>query len=114
MQFQKYSILALFCVLFLCVSCKKENEEETWFYYDQTKCADIWDQYLINVPSLEGVIEYHFSEFTEITVDEIDIDVNGGEAQDCEACSCTTGTRIRVRADMQFQADMEEQGFMLE
>lgn len=113
MHFQKILFCGLLCFLFLFASCKKEVEEN-WYYYDQTKCADAWDQYLINVPSLEDVIAYHFSEFTEIVVDEIDIDVNGGEEQQCEACSCTTGTRIRVRADAQYQTELESEGFTLE
>jgi len=113
MQFNKVSFCALFLVLFLFSSCKKD-EEGTWYFYDQTKCADEWDSYLINVINLEGLIEYHFSEFTEVIVDEVIVDENGGEEQSCEACNCTTGTRIRVKADIQYQAEMQAEGFTLE
>ena len=61
-----------------------------------------------------GLIEYHFSETTEITIDEVQILDDGGVEQSCEACSCTTGTRIRVKADLQFEAAMEAEGFELE
>lgn len=115
MQFQNISLCASLCFLFLFSSCDKKTEtEETWYFYDQTKCADIWDTYLINVSTYEAKIEYHFSNTTEVIIDEIQIVDDGGEAQDCEACICTTGTRIRVKADAGFQAVMEEEGFTLE
>jgi len=112
MQIKKIAICAALSFLFVFSSCKKQTDE-TWYFYDETKCADVWQQYFITT-TLEGLVEYHFSEFTEVIVDEIDIDENGGEEQFCEACNCTTGTRIRVRADLQYQAAMEAEGFELE
>jgi hypothetical protein len=115
MQIQKISFSILLCFLFLFSSCEKDLvTEETWYFYDQTKCADVWDNYLINVTTYEGYIEYHFSTTTEVIIDEIQIVDDGAEEQDCEACNCTTGTRIRVKADSQFQSIMEEEGFILE
>ncbi len=112
MKLHKLIFSALFCLLFLFSSCKKETDG-TWYFYDQTKCADVWDTYLINT-TYEGLIEYHFSEFTEATIDEVQIVDDGAEEQSCEACSCTTGTRIRVKAELEFQDIMESEGFELE
>ena len=118
MQLHKLALCGLFCTLFIFLSCDKENQEngtndETWYFYDQTKCADVWDTYLINT-TYEGLIEYHFSEFTEVTIEEVQIVDDGAVAQDCEACNCTTGTKIRVRAALEFQAMMAAEGFGLE
>lgn len=115
MQLQKISFFGLLCILFICSSCNKKDavKTEEWYFYDQTKCADVWDTYLINT-TYEGLIEYHFSEFTEVTIDEVQIVDDGAEEQSCEVCTCTTGTRVRVKATSQFQEMMEAEGFELE
>jgi len=114
MQLSKLSLTVLLSFLFLFSACKKEEVEGTWYFYDQTKCADVWDQYFITTATFEDLIEYHFSTATDVVIDEIQILDDGAVEQLCEACICTTGTRIRVQADIQYQATMEAEGFMLE
>lgn len=108
----KLIFTVFFFTLLLFTSCQKEEQTaETWFRYSQTKCADSWDSSFILFVSLEASIEYYFENETEITIDEIEILPDEEEGEDCEACNCTTGTVIRVRADEEFTEAMLAEGF---
>jgi len=104
---------ALFGFLIILSSCQKE-ETTDWYVYEQTKCSDSWDTVPLAAPTLEAAVNYYLTEELEITVNEIDVQVDANEGEDCEACSCKTGTLVRVKADMEFSEVLTAEGFVLE
>lgn len=109
----KYPIILLLALLPLLSSCnKEETETDLWFRYAQTKCADSWDAPPVLFVTLEESVAQYFVNETEIIVEEIEVLPEAEEGEDCEACSCKTGTVIRVRVDEEFAEEMTAEGFV--
>jgi hypothetical protein len=97
----KYLIITatvLASVLF--TACKKDT---TWVYYDETQCMDKWrSSNVSDNEKIKNVKEY--LESKDIQVLNVEI-LTDGPYVDCDACSCTTGKRIKCEIK---ESDLEK------
>ncbi|WP_425638881.1 hypothetical protein ACPUEN_04615 [Algoriphagus yeomjeoni] len=108
----KYDLsLFLLLVLFL-QGCHEDNSLNTLvFYWDQTSCSDPWNTNSNNsnneiLQAVEDYLRDHGVNGARV----ISITGNGVE-QVCEACFCTTGTRINVKVPTTQKSKMIALGF---
>lgn len=90
------------------ISCTKEENNEM-FFWPQTKCAEPWNIYSNNNEISTAITNYLNKE--DIKVDNVQFDFDRNLQSLCEACTCTTGTKIIVTIAEGNSSRMEELGF---
>lgn len=111
---KKIGYLFLSCFAFLVIThCTKESDFVT-MNYSESKCSDAWNT---NENSSEEEVKAALKDYfiTELKVGYIKLEIIFDEelAQDCEACSCTTGRIIAVDVAESHIATLEDNGFVL-
>lgn len=106
------AITTLVIVLFIttAISCTKEKNLEI-FYWAQTKCTDEPWKTSNNTEDEIKLAIINYLKDEDIEVDNIEFEFDKDLQQDCEACSCTTGTKIIVTILEGNSIKMEELGF---
>ncbi|AVR47089.1 hypothetical protein C7S20_18560 [Christiangramia fulva] len=107
---KKIFILIFFTVVFLDVSCSKDDNsaEFAYAFYNQTSCADIWGYSNDKYELAEKVKDFFETENIEILDVEFD---NKGTPQLCNACICLTGKRIFIKVKIDDLNAIKEYGF---
>lgn len=104
-----YTTLTLIVVIFI-ISCDKD-EEQAFFYWNQTKCADPWNtgENDSNSKTEKAVIQYLEGENVDVL--NLTFDNNSPLSSFCEACDCGTGQRIIIDVIDSNGNKLEELGF---
>ncbi|RMG60568.1 MAG: hypothetical protein D6722_20700 [Bacteroidetes bacterium] len=76
--------------------------------YAETKCMDPWQD--ITDEDLAARVQTYL-EAQGVTVEDISVDLNTGDAASCEACHCPTGTVIMVKVPDAGSEALEALGF---
>lgn len=88
------TILILFLGILTLSSCEKTTNT-TWVYYNETYCADPWEQANVSKEEKKNNIVKYFKE-QGIKIYAIEI-LNDGTPEMCEACHCKSGVRIKCK-----------------
>ncbi len=107
-----YLFLSCLSILLL-ANCTEESDFAT-MVYSETKCADRWNT---NENDSEedvrnAVVDYLFTDL-RIDITTIDFSFDENVAQECEACSCTTGRIITIDVEKNQVDRLEVIGFIL-
>ena len=111
----KYTIILLIGLIsFALYSCSDDDDspqDESIFYWNQTKCADPWNtgENSTNEETEAAVKAYLENE--NINVQNLRFDNKSPLAEDCEACDCGTGQRIIVDVEDSDISKMKELEF---
>ena len=95
-----YNFIILICLIFFSLfSCSNDDDspqDESIFYWNETKCADPWNtgENRTNGETEVAVKVYLANE--NINIQNLGFDNKSPLATDCEACDCGTGQRIIV------------------
>jgi|GEM_PF-2922497 len=98
--------------VFLVYGCDKEVDLE--FRYEQTFCADQWDNAATNTMEM-WTQERFFNEFMEaeeILFSNYELNLEN-TPEDCFACSCLTGYVFYITASSDFENELKSLGFSL-
>ncbi len=103
----KQVIICLIVIAFY--SCNKPINEK-WVYYDETNCADAWQQTSNNEVLKLNVIDYFDGKGIEIYEVEI---FNDRSAELCTvySCNCKSGRRIKCKISSRKADDIKAYGF---
>lgn len=101
---------AIVLLLAITISCTKEKNQEL-FFWNQTQCAEPWETLLSDSESKikSAIINYLSDE--DIKVDNVEFEFDENFEHFCQACSCTTGTKIIVTIPEGNSVKMEGLGF---
>jgi hypothetical protein len=104
------TLLSLLGLLFF-TSCEKGDGNIVDFVYGETQCADPWGG-AADDEVLKGLIEDYLS---DEGIDIISVDFTPYDGQiHCQACTCSSGRDIEVRASEEFTDKLEALGFELD
>lgn len=102
-------VLIIILILVFSISCDKESENKTWAVFNETQCANPWDQ-----STLTGT-ESRVQEYLKsngINLYEIKIEtVSNGPF--CLACTCSSGRIINVQISDTDIDDIKRLGFYI-
>lgn len=106
-----YLSLSLLFVLFL-QGCSDDNSLSSLeFYWDQTGCADPWDTNSNNSNEETQTAVENYLKNERIKGAKVVSITSDGIQMGCEACFCTTGTRINVSVPVSQKERMIALGF---
>jgi hypothetical protein len=104
------SLLSLLA-LFTFTSCEKTDGSIVDFVYGETQCADPWGE-ASDDDKLKVVIEDYLA---DQGIDIISINFTAFDGQiHCQACTCSSGRDIELRASEDFTTKLEGLGFELQ
>ena len=102
-----------YCLIVLTLLASCEKGELIEMKYHQTYCADAWE--LGSSATEEEISETVTRYLKDLDIKVKEVSMNDeGQAQFCNACSCTSGNIIVVKVDELFQTDLENLGFFKE
>jgi hypothetical protein len=105
----KFKVLIISLILVFSISCDKESVSKTWAVFNETQCANPWDQ-STQVGTESRVQEYLKS--NGINVYDIKIEtVSSGPF--CLACICSSGRIINVQIPDTDIDDIKRLGFLI-
>ena len=110
----KYKIVILIgLILFSFYSCSNNDspQDESIFYWNQTKCADPWNTGENNTNKETEIAVKAYLENENISIQKLGFDNKSPLATDCEACDCGTGQRVIVDVKGSNIAKMKELDF---
>ncbi len=98
-------------VLTLLILGCETGENLQWFLYEETQCADPWNTGLgSNESEVSNAVIQYFNDLN-VSILEVQLDsLNEGEA--CDACFCLSGRGIRIKADANDAAIIENENFI--
>lgn len=110
-------IFTFVATLFLTValfSCQDDlNEDFLWYQKAETGCADPWNTFGGQSDSdLKEEVKVFLNEMN-IQYDKVEIGFDSTLVQLCLACTCTTGTFIKLHASSSHVEALNEIGFVL-
>ena len=88
-------LMIVISIVFVSIAFTACQKDTIWVYYNETKCFDKWGQ--DNVPNkdkIKNVKKYLQSK--QIHVFKVEI-TDDGIQEECKACFCKTGKRIRCK-----------------
>ncbi|MFT6167736.1 MAG: hypothetical protein ACJASF_002436 [Vicingaceae bacterium] len=103
-------LLVVLSVTISLSSCKKDDESTT-FYWDETSCADPWDQYGGDTAEERMAYLEDFLDDEKIKVQDISFKIDPNKVQTCEACHCTTGKVFKVNVPWADKRRMKKLNF---
>ncbi|WP_057936463.1 hypothetical protein [Algoriphagus resistens] len=108
----KYYLSLLLVVALFLQGCSDDNPLSTLaFYWDQTGCADPWNSNANHTnEETQTAVENYLMDEGVIGAMVISI-TSDGIQMGCEACFCTTGTRINISVPVSQKERMIALGF---
>lgn len=105
---KKISIIFIIIAFISNIACEKRQQREV--YYNETQCADPWENAPIENDKLDNVKTF----INSLGIQPVSIRIDqSGEAQACAACACLTGNRIIVKIHKDEVEKLKSHGFNL-
>lgn len=106
------SLLLSLLTLSISVSCSNDDDDQVLFLWNQTGCADPWDNgSATSNEEISAAMKSYLSENGVKDARIINFEFDESLATSCLACSCTTGTIIHVETAEANSSKMETLGF---
>ncbi|GGX01192.1 hypothetical protein [Salegentibacter mishustinae] len=112
MKYTKILLIGLISLsLYSCSDDDDSPQDESIFYWNQTKCADPWNTGENSTNEETEIAVKTYLENENISVQKLEFDTRSPLATDCESCGCGTGQRIIVDVEDSDISKMKELEF---